>query len=657
MSLDRAVVFPLHPIVDGACACGFAGCTRIGKHPAVLWRDLSLGDPVPRPVYGAGIGVKTGAAPRGSGIFVVDIDGEDAIDRWNDLDRGRSPTTMTVETGRGLQLYFEHPGFPVKNSAGDLAKGIDVRGDGGFVVATGSPHRNGKIYTAVVDVAPAPAAPWLLARLRERPGPTSTQTYAGDVDGAERDRRRELYRAYLETAPPSIQGQGGDAALWAVVQRGAYDLALPAEDVLDLVSEVFDPRCDPPWGDELEGRVIHKVESAKTASTRPAMPPLPADLAHLAGGEPAPEASTHGAEKPATVAEKPGIGAHRLALADRARKVGGNGVRLKTGLATLDSACRGGLLMRKVVALGGAPGAGKTALSVQLAFTWLAQGVPVGFLAADEDADGILIRLGQLAGLSRDALENGDAAERERLAEWCTVVPLILADADEGETIESLSKDLRGLADGKPSVLVVDSMQTARTAVPLPNGSDMRTRVNAVVRSLKHAAKVDGHLVVATSEISKAAYRNRDQAENVNPLSAFKESGDIEYGVGLALVLVNRQGSNELVDAVVAKNRLGGVKPSLLLKLDHARAAVGEISADEARRIDPLYPTKLDIRNTLTERCGAPMTKSAVYGRIGGRKETVLKAVAEMLEAGELFQDPRGVRFLLPGDPGYAAGN
>ncbi len=268
--------------------------------------------------------------------------------------------------------------------------------------------------------------------------------------------------------------------------------------------------------------------------------------------------------------------AKRLTPAERAQKLGTNTSRLATGIETLDTATRGGILMRKVFAIGGAPGAGKTALAVQLAYKWLSEGVHVGFLAADEDADALLIRFGQLAGLSREALERGEAEAKAKLEAWCNSVPLILADVDEDETLEQVSRDLRDQAKGEPSVLVVDSIQTVRTEAPPTQGSDIRSRINVAVRALKHAAKVDGHLVVATSEISKAAYRNRAQAENISPLSAFKESGDIEYGVALALVLTSRPGNAELVDAVVAKNRLGQGRPEIVMKLCHTTAGVKE---------------------------------------------------------------------------------
>ncbi len=342
----------------------------------------------------------------------------------------------------------------------------------------------------------------------------------------------------------------------------------------------------------------------------------------------------------------------RLTPAQRALKVGGKGIRLSTGFPSIDVATRGGLVLRKVVAIGGAPGAGKTATAVQFAYLWLLAGVHVAFFAADEDADALLIRFGQLAGLSRDRLEDGDADEKAKLAAWCESVPLMLVDGDEDETLERVSRDLRDVAAGEPSVLIVDSIQTARTAETAPKGSDIRTRVNVVVRVLKHAAKVDGHLVVATSEISKAAYRNKAQAENINPLSAFKESGDIEYGISLAIVLTSRQGTSELVDAVVAKNRLGPGRPEFMLKLDHSRAGVSETNTEDAKRADPLYFVKVEVLETVREHM-SPMSRNSIHAKVGGNRRTVLDAINELIGVKTLFEEKRGIRFPLPGDAGY----
>lgn len=292
MGLISPVVFPLLPFSgegdSATCACGNPECSRVGKHPAVAWGELTLDDVpnLPPPDDGAGYGIKTGAAPKGSGVFVVDCDDEAAVEWFLAQPGITDARTYTVGTPRGAHFYFTPPaGVAVRNSVGALAPGVDIRGEGGFVVGPGSPHRSGGTYELLDDADPAPTPAWLVEWLRSRPAAPAAQDYPGDVSGDERARRRELFVEHCKTAPPSIAGAGGDLALFRVVQRGAYDLQLPTADVLEVVREHFDPRCEPPWGAELDERVTHKAHSAKTSSTRPRIDiPPPAVAAYFGQG-------------------------------------------------------------------------------------------------------------------------------------------------------------------------------------------------------------------------------------------------------------------------------------------------------------------------------------------------------------------------------------
>jgi len=119
----------------------------------------------------ANIAIATGAV---SNVFVIDVDGLDAEVELRRLEakHGNLPATVEVITARGRHVYFQMPETPVRNSAGKIAPGIDVRGDGGYVLAPPSIHPSGKRYEWSVDCVSAfAAAPdWLLAKITDANG-------------------------------------------------------------------------------------------------------------------------------------------------------------------------------------------------------------------------------------------------------------------------------------------------------------------------------------------------------------------------------------------------------------------------------------------------------------------------------------------------------
>ncbi len=140
-------VFPIWPIRNRRCACG-TGCGRdAGKHPIGRLAPHGVHDATTESMIitrwwadtpDANIGIATGAV---SGIIVLDVDGEDGEASLAALERehGSLPETPTALTGKGRHLYFAHPGVPVPNRT-RVAPGLDVRGDGGYVVAPPSTH-------------------------------------------------------------------------------------------------------------------------------------------------------------------------------------------------------------------------------------------------------------------------------------------------------------------------------------------------------------------------------------------------------------------------------------------------------------------------------------------------------------------------------------
>lgn len=160
-------------------------CEAPGKHPRVKWKVYQDRLPTEDEVRtwwrrwpDSNIAILTGAI---SGLVVVDIDprhgGDESL-----LDLGPLPDTLTATTGGGGQhLYWQHPGYPVPNAAG-IRHGIDVRGDGGYVLAPPSGHRSGGVY-AWDDAQPSEPAPLphvVLTAMGNRPignGAPSSRTF------------------------------------------------------------------------------------------------------------------------------------------------------------------------------------------------------------------------------------------------------------------------------------------------------------------------------------------------------------------------------------------------------------------------------------------------------------------------------------------------
>jgi hypothetical protein len=106
----------------------------------------------------ANIGIVTGQL---SGLVVLDVDPyHGGTDSLAALEKRHGALPVTVEAltgGGGRHLYFRHPGPRLPNRVG-LQPGLDVRGDGGCVVAPPSIHPSGRRYSWVRERAPGEAA-------------------------------------------------------------------------------------------------------------------------------------------------------------------------------------------------------------------------------------------------------------------------------------------------------------------------------------------------------------------------------------------------------------------------------------------------------------------------------------------------------------------
>jgi hypothetical protein len=229
----RWLCFPLRP-------AGKAPITRRGLHDAT--RDPAQiarwADEYPT----ANIGVRTG---RESGLVVLDVDGDDGFESLRALERqhGELPRTATVKTPRGGgHYYFAHPGGEVPCSAGRLGVGLDVRGDGGYVVAPPSVGPNGVHYEPD-EVAPIVMLPAWLRDLMVPPAATA--------------RAPEPAETWIGMVRDGI-GEGSRNANLARLAGHLFARDVDARLVLELALLV-NGRCRPPLPDSEVEQVVVSI--------------------------------------------------------------------------------------------------------------------------------------------------------------------------------------------------------------------------------------------------------------------------------------------------------------------------------------------------------------------------------------------------------------
>src|SRR5581483_1372646 len=173
-------VLPLHaPVQKKYCTCGRDCGKNIGKHPRTP-RGVQDATREPGVIQlwfadmwqNANLGIATGSASK---FFALDIDPRNGgSESLAELVHSHSkiPDTVQTITGSGGQhLWFQMPEWNVRNIT--LAPGINIRGDGGYIVVPHSLHVSGSHYEFDLFSHPdrvpiAPAPDWLLKLLYER---------------------------------------------------------------------------------------------------------------------------------------------------------------------------------------------------------------------------------------------------------------------------------------------------------------------------------------------------------------------------------------------------------------------------------------------------------------------------------------------------------
>ena len=414
------------------------------------------------------IGILTGSV---SSLLVFDFDGPNAVALLK-AQGVHVPPTAAVSTGKGFHGYFEYSDSDIGNKAAVVKDGrgsaVDIRGEGGYVVAPPSVHGSGRVYQWVRGPKHLKALPLELQVFLSTPQHSheSTEDWYKEVAGGVGKGERNETAARV-------------AAYWLRVTSGSERATLRA-------LELWNVQCKPPLPDgELVAVVAsmakrhHANEVAEASKTVPR-------IEVLDGPEWAQELATNDPRR-GTAVDTPGMSA-------------------------VD-----GLVPGDLIVIAGRPGAGKSTYATQLsvdAGIW--KRVPTFIISTEMNR----LQWGAwMAAVILDKPYNSIGRPLpERAIEQIAGAPIGISDTG------SISiSDIRTLAEGRlgMKLLIVDHIGRV-------TGSRKDTRsleIGEVVRGLKSLAKDLKCTVLALCQLNRAV----EGRESGRPrLSDLRESGEIE---------------------------------------------------------------------------------------------------------------------------------
>lgn len=200
------------------------------------------------------IGIATG---EDSGVWVLDIDGEEGETTLRKLEKehGTLPQTVEAITGKGRHLYWRWPtGHPIRNKqVNPDMPGIDVRGNGGYVLAPHSVHPNGRIYNWSVDSSDSfeEAPEWLINLIQ-----------SNGSNGDHTAKSPQEWHSFLDEPVDGSRRGAAIARLYGLLIRRYIDPVI----ALGLVKIFNEQRCEPP----LEAEEVQKIaiEIARREATQ-----------------------------------------------------------------------------------------------------------------------------------------------------------------------------------------------------------------------------------------------------------------------------------------------------------------------------------------------------------------------------------------------------
>jgi hypothetical protein len=249
-------VVPLFGVSDGVCDCSKGSeCRTPGKHPLARCAPNGVKDATTNAEKittwfeahpNANLGIAMGGKLRLVGIDSDPRNGGDASlfdlveahgENWLD--------THTVRTGSNGNHFLYRLPEGVEVHRGKIAPGIDVKAEGGLLVAPPSLHASGRRYEVEKNVEISLAPAWLIEELTRQPDAQPSKV----IDFQESRRRSSDAGARFFSG-----GERNDGLRDVACGRWTHGYAEDARDLYEQLLNVRDTRCefvpgDPPPSD------------------------------------------------------------------------------------------------------------------------------------------------------------------------------------------------------------------------------------------------------------------------------------------------------------------------------------------------------------------------------------------------------------------------
>ena len=542
------------------------------KMPIFSWKQFQTELPTKEQVNywftqdpDANIGIITGKV---SGIVVFDLDSPAAEEYAEEM--GGFPDTVKVKTGKGYHVYMKYPDFDIGNSVNkDLD--IDIRADGGYVVAPGSIHGSGEMYDweegySIDEIDPNMCTPWMMDYLedvskmnkkvsKKKP---SVEKPVKTVEAVEN--KTEVKNDYLSILQNGSR-EGERNATATKLIGSLFKKGIEEGIILETIRMWNQQRNHPPLGDsELKG-IFNSVKSMESKSPDKEIK-IDAFI-----------------DKPINVDAEYGEGYMRVPFSN-------------DGLGFLQKQLNGGFAGGRFYILGGIPSSGKTVLINNISDNICLNGQPVLFFSLDDSKSELRHRtFARFCDYSiEDFNQNKVPAKiikeiyREKTVSQILDLKYIVQRGINVEKwtqlIEQIEKKHK-----KPPVIIVDYLRKLRTG---KKTSDERLRVDDIISNLTDIAKKHNLPVVVISELARDSYKSGQRLS----MASFKESGTIEYEASwlgiLAAVEETKGGGYKMkenwehiiehdgtVDLIVFKAKRGtGLTGKIPLKIDKNKMTV-----------------------------------------------------------------------------------